>query len=239
MTPERGPRINLHPFPDPGSLAQALAQAVADDLRDAIHVRNAATLAVSGGNTPKRFMQALSQQALDWSRVTVTLVDERWVPETSARSNAALLRGHLLQGPASAAAFLPLYRDLPNPEVALPDLERDLLTLPLPLDVVVLGMGDDGHTASFFPGGDRLAEALDPAGIARVLPMRAAAAGEPRITLTLPVLLAAGRRYLHIEGQGKREVLDHALASSQATGGAPIAQLLRQVLAPVETYWSA
>ena len=238
MTIESSSRSNFHRFPDPDALAHALARAVATDLRHAITARGHATLAVSGGNTPKRFLQALSQQALDWRQVTVTLVDERWVPETSVRSNAALVRTHLLQGPASAATFVPLYRDTPEPEAALVDLERDLAALPLPLDVVVLGMGDDGHTASFFPAGDRLAEALDPAGIARVLPMRAAAANEPRITLTLPLLLATGSRYLHIEGHGKREILEQALTSSDATGGAPIAHVLRRA-APIETYWSA
>lgn len=238
MTIKLPSRINLHPLPDSNALAEALAQAVADDLRNAIQARHHATLAVSGGNTPKRFLQALAQQSLDWSQVTVTLVDERWVPETSARSNAALVRAHLLQGQASSAEFLPLYRQTPEPEAALPGLERDLAALPLPLDVVVLGMGDDGHTASFFPGGDRLAEALDPDATARVLPMRAPAAGEPRITLTLPMLLAARARYLHIEGQAKREVLERALVSGGA-GGAPIARVLLQAAVPVDTYWSA
>src|SRR5690606_17518849 len=136
-----------------------------------------ASLALSGGNTPKRFLQALSLQSLDWRDVIVTLVDERWVPESNERSNARLLRASLLQGLAAEARFLPLYRDTPEPEQALPEIERDLAALPSPFDAVVLGMGNDGHTASFFPGGDRLAEALDPTATASVLPMRAPGAG--------------------------------------------------------------
>ena len=168
MSNDLSPRIKRHEFANPTVLAAALAQSVADDLRAALQARDGASLALSGGNTPKAFMQALARQPLDWSRIAVTLVDERWVPENHPRSNAHLLRENLLQGPASAATFLPLYRATPEPEAALDELERDLATsLPWPLDVAVLGMGEDGHTASFFPGGDRLAQALDPAGRAR------------------------------------------------------------------------
>jgi 6-phosphogluconolactonase len=237
MTPDLSSKIQLHSFPDSDELAQALAKAVANDLRAAIETRGAASLALSGGNTPKRFMQSLSTQSLAWGKVAVTLVDERWVPETSARSNAALVRAHLLQGAAATANFLPLYRALPAPEAALADLERDLAALPMPFDAVVLGMGDDGHTASFFPGGDHLAEALDPTTAARVLPMRAPNAGEPRITLTLPPILAARRLYLQIEGAGKRAVLERALSGEGDGASYPIRTVLQYVDIPVAVYW--
>ena len=233
-------QIQLHPFPDGDAVAQALAQAVADDLRTALALRGQASIALSGGTTPRRFLQALSRQPLDWARVVVTLVDERWVPEDHPRSNAHLLRENLLQGPASAATFLPLYRATAAPEAALDELERDLATsLPWPLDVAVLGMGEDGHTASFFPGGDHLAQALDPSGEARVLPMRAPGAGEPRITLTLPALLKARHLYLHVEGAAKRRVLDQAVSGAGEGGHLPIRSVLQQVTSPVRTYWSA
>lgn len=231
-------KLELRVFADPAALAQALAETVADDLRAAIAIRGVASLALSGGNTPKRFMQALSGQALAWEHVAVTLVDERWVPESHARSNARLLRENLLQGAASVARLLPLHRDVPEPEDALAAIEHDLAALPSPFDAVVLGMGDDGHTASFFPGGDRLAEALDPAGLPRVLPMRAPGAGEPRITLALPVLLAARHLYLHIEGAGKRVVLERALSADGAGEELPIRSLLRQATSPVPAYWA-
>ncbi len=236
MTHDLSSKIQLHSFADSEALAHALAEAVADDLRAAVEARGAASLALSGGNTPKRFMRSLSTQALAWEKVFVTLVDERWVPETSARSNAALVRAHLLQGAAAAAQFLPLYRALPAPEAALADLERDLDTLPMPFDAVVLGMGDDGHTASFFPGGDHLAKALDPTTAARVLPMRAPNAGEPRITLTLPPILAARRLYLHIEGAGKQRVLKEAVAGTDAGVAYPIRGVLRHASSPVQIF---
>jgi 6-phosphogluconolactonase len=223
----------LHRFADGTALAQALAAAVADDLRAGIAARGQACVALSGGNTPKRFMQALSQQPLPWDKVIVTLVDERWVPATHERSNARLVQENLLQGPAAAAHFVPLYRPTPEPEAATPALEADL---PQSFDAMVLGMGADGHTASFFPGGDRLEEALDPSGLARVLPMRAPGAGEPRITLTLPVLLAATRLYLHIEGAEKQAVLQRALSGEGEGRDYPVRTVLTHVERPIAVF---
>ncbi|HEX7338386.1 MAG TPA: 6-phosphogluconolactonase [Rhodanobacteraceae bacterium] len=202
--------IDWHIHSDDDTLAQALAQTVATDLAAAIAARGQALIALSGGSTPRRFMEALAQQSIDWSKVIVTLVDERWVPPTHPRSNAGLLDKHFLRDAATAARFEPLYVDAPTPESALPTVTAHVKALPLPFDVVVLGMGTNGHTASFFPGGDHLAEALDPKGEAPVLPMRAPEAGEPRITLTLPVLIAAPKLYLQIEGAKKRHVLEEA-----------------------------
>jgi 6-phosphogluconolactonase len=184
-------------------------------------------------------MRALALQAVAWARVAVTLVDERWVPESSERSNAALVRKNLLQGAAAAARFLPLYRDVPEPEDALAGIESDLGGLPSPFDALVLGMGNDGHTASFFPGGDHLAQALDPQTQALVLPMRAPDAGEPRITLTLPPIISARRLYLHIEGEAKREVLASAVSGIGAGAAYPIRTVLSQVLSPVQVYFTA
>lgn len=205
-------QLQWHTHTNDNTLAKALAEAVAADLVQAIDTRDQALIAVSGGNTPRRFMEALAQQDLDWSKVTITLVDERWFPPQHPRSNARLVGINLLHGKAAAARFVPLYVDAPTPESALPNVAAHVAALPLPLDVAVLGMGTNGHTASFFPGGDHLAEALDPAGTAQVLPMRAADADEPRITLTLPVLAAASRLYLQIEGAKKRHVLEESAA---------------------------
>ncbi|MET0290687.1 MAG: 6-phosphogluconolactonase [Pseudoxanthomonas sp.] len=226
----------LTPFPDGDALAAGLAEAVAEDLRDAIARNGKAALAVSGGSTPKRFFQQLSAKTLDWSKVTVTLVDERWVGEHSERSNAALVKRTLLQDQAAAARFLPLYRELPEPGQALSEIEHDLDQQALPLDVAILGMGEDGHTASFFPGGDYLGRALDLSSSARVLPMHAEGAGEPRITLTLPVLAASGRLYLHVEGQKKADVLGRACGDEG--DHFPVRAVLTATNGAVQTYWS-
>lgn len=229
-------QIQLHPFPDGDTLATALAQAVADDLRAAIAARGHASVALSGGTTPRRFLQALSQQPLDWANVTITLVDERWVPDDHERSNARLVKDHLLQHEAAGARFVPLYRATATPDDALTEVAADL---PASLDVAVLGMGGDGHTASFFPGGDRLAEAMDPATGTAVLPMRAPGAGEPRITLTLPVLRDAGHLYLHIEGGEKRQVLQQALSGQGIGAGYPVRTVLQALRAPLQVYLTA
>ncbi len=229
-------QIQLHPFPDADTVAGALAQAVADDLRAALALRGQASVALSGGTTPRRFLRALSAQALDWPKVTVTLVDERWVAEDSERSNARLLKECLLHGEAAAARFVPLYRPAPTPEDALSAVEADL---PGTLDVAVLGMGTDGHTASFFPGGDHLAQALDPAARERLLPMHAPGAGESRITLTLPMLRDAGRLYLHIEGAEKRQVLQQALSGQGAGARYPMHAVLQALVSPLQVYLAA
>ncbi|MDD2795627.1 6-phosphogluconolactonase [Acidocella sp.] len=221
----------MHEFSSPAALAEALADAVAAALAARLARTGAAALAVSGGTTPVRLLQALSAKSIDWPHVSVTLVDERWVAESSTRSNAALVKNHLLQGAAAQAAFLPLVNGAATPEAGLAEVERAIAALPLPFAAVVLGMGLDGHTASFFPGGDRLAEALAPSHGQRVESMRAEAAVEPRITLTLPVLLQADFVALHIEGAAKRDLLEHGAVEL------PVRAVLARNPAPA-IFWS-
>ncbi len=230
-----GHGLTVHGFSSGAALAEALASHVAAALRARIESSGAASFAVSGGRTPVRFFEALSAQSLPWSRVSLTLVDERWVRESSERSNARLVRQHLLRGEAAAARFVPLANDAPTPEDGLFAVNEALEDLHWPLACAVLGMGEDGHTASFFPGGDHLAEAIDPQGALGLIPMRAAGAGEPRITLTLPVLLAADRLVLHIEGAAKRPVLEKALDDGPAED-MPIRAVLRSPRPP-QIFW--
>jgi 6-phosphogluconolactonase len=194
-------------------------------------------LAVSGGSTPKNLFAALSQEPLDWSRVQVTLVDERWVDVDDERSNARMVRNLLLQNAAASAHFVPLYTGDATPEDGLAVLNERIAALSLPFDAVVLGMGDDGHTASFFPGGDNLHEALDLGGTSRVLPMRAAGAGEPRITLSLPTLLDTRNLYLLVCGEKKREVLADARLGLGEAQHYPVRAVLTQQRVPLAVYW--
>ena len=220
-------------FRDKDQLADALAEAVAGNLKSGAKSRGAASLAVSGGSTPARFFRALSQRDdVPWDKVTVTLVDERWVDESSDRSNGRLVRANLLTGRAAAASFVPLYQGGTEPDAYAAGLAQR--RVPQPLDAAVLGMGNDGHTASFFPGGDTLAEAL--AGEGPVVAIRAPGAGEPRVTLTLKALLAARALYLHIEGDEKVETLQRAEAEGPIED-MPVRAVLRQTQTPLTIYW--
>ncbi|WP_137151115.1 6-phosphogluconolactonase [Devosia sp. FKR38] len=227
--------IERRSFADKPTLAKELAEAVADRIRHAIETRGEAAIAVSGGSTPARFFQSLGKtKDIDWSKVIVTLVDERWVDETSDRSNAMLVNEKMLQGPAAIARFFPLYSGGDEPDAAgVARTNAALAELPRPFAAVVLGMGSDGHTASFFPGGDTLAQALTAEG--PTLAIRAPGAGEPRITFTLPRLLQADGLYLHIEGEEKAAVLDTALGEGP-TEDMPIRAVLRSGHA-VNVYW--
>jgi len=223
-------------FATKDELATALAEAVADNIRAGLAARGAAVIAVSGGSTPGRFFTKLGKKKdIDWENVFVTLVDERWVPETSDRSNAGLVNEKMLQGPAAVAKFIPLYSGGDEPtKAALQVTAKALAQLPMPFDAVILGMGSDGHTASFFPGGDNLDEALTGAG--PVATMRAEGAGEARVTMTLPHLLQTAGLYLHIEGEEKDTVLEDALADGPVEQ-MPVRAVLRQDTTPLTIYW--
>ena len=213
---------NKRNFDSGTELAEGLARNVAGWLKTAITKKGSAVIAVSGGTTPKPFFAALSKIKIDWSKIIITLVDERQVPEDNSRSNARLVRDNLWCDEAAAAQFAPLYL---NP----------LIARIAPFDVAILGMGNDGHTASFFPGGDNLAKAIDPANSDAVITMNAAGAGEPRLTFTLTRLLAADHLCLHIQGTDKMQVLEKALSGTDQME-MPVRAVLHSAK-PVDLYW--
>ena len=228
-------RFNI--FDNGAALAQALAERVAGVLSEAVASRGSASMAVSGGTTPKAFFKALSAFNIDWSRVTITLVDERFVPETSDRSNHALVSAGLLQDKAAVARFIPLYHSDVSAEDAAnlaTDATKDICR---PFDVVILGMGGDGHTASFFPGGNNLERALDPATPRGVITMEAGGAGETRLTFTFSALQDARLLVLHIETDGKKPVIDRALAEGKDSA-LPIGRVIGNAASDTEIYWT-
>lgn len=224
--------VTAHTFKNPAALAEGLAIKVAGQLNDAIQAQGTATLVVSGGRSPVAFFQSLIKQPLDWSKVVVSLADERWVPVEHADSNAGLLKKHLLQGPAAKARFVGLYNVAANLEDAAEQADRALAELP-PIDVLILGMGDDGHTASLFPNSPNLAEALNPDNTRRCWPMRAPTVPRQRLSMSRSLLASAKTKVLSISGQGKLNTLNDAL------GGTDIAALpIRAFLQPtLEIYW--
>ncbi len=227
----------LHEFENGAELASALADDVANRLAAAIYARDSASIAVSGGSTPKRFFEELSTRELAWDKVKVTLVDERFVPADNPRSNHLLVATHLLKNNAAAATFVPLYYDVGSIEESAAKATEKTASLDKPFDVAILGMGGDGHTASFFPHGDNLERALDASGLCGVITMTAAGAGEERLTFTFSSLSDAKYLVLHIEGQEKKDVLAKAEAGSDETE-MPVRAVLNRAASPLEIYWA-
>jgi len=199
--------MKLVEYPDAEMMMMDLANTLASELENSLLTNDQVSFAVPGGTTPGPIFDSLCAVDLDWNRIHVMLTDERWVPETSERSNTALLRKRLFVERAAAAQYVPLYADALTPEEKLPELAQTL-TSHLPLSVVLLGMGADMHTASIFPGADQLELALH--GDAPLVAMRAPGAPEPRITLSANVLKNAMSRHIVIVGGEKREALEKA-----------------------------
>ncbi|MDM9647455.1 6-phosphogluconolactonase [Rhizobium sp. S163] len=227
----------MHNFANAAELARNLADKVAASLSTAIASKGTAEIAVSGGSTPKAFFQELSTRDLDWTKVTITLVDERFVPADNPRSNHLLVISNLLQNKAKAAKFQPLYQPAATVEEAAKLSTAATASIGNPFDVVILGMGGDGHTASFFPGGSNLAVALDPKTPRGIITMDADGAGEPRLTFTFSSLQDAGLLVLHIEGDGKKDVLAKAEGAGDEAE-MPIRAILRRAATPVDIYWA-
>lgn len=222
--------MEFRTYPDADLMFLSIADRIASELGDFLRRNGRASLCVPGGTTPGPIFDTLSGVDLDWARVAVFLNDERWVPETSPRSNTRLLRERLIRGKAAAAQLIPLYADAPRPEDRLEALSEGLKPH-LPISVLLLGMGADMHTASLFPGADRLAEALAPDAPV-LMALRAEAAGEPRITLTAPYLKSAFRTHIVIRGAEKRAAIERAATLS------PTEAPVRVVLDSATVHWA-
>lgn len=222
--------MDLIEYPDADFLFLRLADRIAGELADFLRREGRASFCVPGGTTPGPVFDTLSGVDLDWAKVAVFLNDERWVSEDSPRSNTRLLRERLLRDKAAAATLVPLYAPADRPEDQLDALSEGLRPY-LPISVLLLGMGADMHTASLFPGADRLAEALAP-DAPPLMALRADAAAEPRITLTAPVLRAAFRTHILIRGAEKRAALERALTLDPSQ--APV----RAVLDHATVHWA-
>jgi 6-phosphogluconolactonase len=222
--------VRLVEYPDAEMMMMDLANRIAGELNSHLQRHDFASLAVPGGTTPGPVFDTLSAVDLDWSRVQVMLTDERWVPEDSPRSNTRLLRERLLVDRAARANLVPLHLDAPAPEDRLGEIGAAVEAV-LPLSVVLLGMGADMHTASLFPGADRLEEALA-ADAPAVMAMRAPGAPEPRVTLTARVLDAAFSKHVVILGREKREALGRAATLT------PFEAPIRAVWTDLTVHWA-
>lgn len=209
-------------YPDREMLFLALAGQITGELGQQLRSGQSASIALPGGTTPGPLFDLMADVELDWAQVTVLPTDERWVPESDARSNGAFLRRRLLKGAAAGANFLPLYAPFATPEEALDDVTAALVPH-LPLSCAVVGMGEDGHIAGLFPDSAALSEGLSPQAPPLVA-LRSDTAIEPRLSLSLPVLRQAIHLHVIILGEAKKRTLESA--RSRAVELAPIAAIL-------------
>lgn len=224
-------------FSDPLALARQLAQDVAAGLTQAIATRDEARLVVSGGKSPIPFFEALRTAQLDWAKVRITLADERWVPTDSPDSNERLIREHLLQDQAAAAQFIGLKQQAPSAAKGVAAAWLAALETGMEADELILGMGEDGHTASLFPNMPDIDDAMNPKRWCGLVPAKAPVPPTERISLNLSALLSARSIRLQIPGAAKRALLERILATPNSVRW-PVSAVLSQARSPVSVYTS-
>jgi 6-phosphogluconolactonase len=223
--------VDVHRHADATELAAALAQRLAGELTAAVVARGTASLVVSGGRTPVALFRCLRQLPIDWARISLTLADERWVAPADPASNERLLREELLQDRAAAARFIPLKNPAATAAAGAVPAWQALQAIVRPFDVVLLGMGDDGHTASLFPQSPGLAAALDPQAAPACVAMTAPGAPTQRLSLNLAALLQTRSLFLHFSGEAKWQVW-------QAAADLPVGLTLSRSATRPQLYWS-
>lgn len=229
--------MEFHELTDPAELAGKLAARVAALLSDAVKDKGRATLVVSGGSTPVPFFISLAAKNIDWARVIITLADERWLPPSDPDSNEGLVKRHLLVKRAAAAHFIKLYTGAGSAVEAEQECDARIAAMGLPFDVLVLGMGNDGHTASLFPGAANLAAAVNMESGKLCMAITPPAASHERMTLTLPALVQAKNIFLHLTGPEKKQILDKALESGPCED-MPVRYIFSRMKQPIKVYWS-
>ena len=223
-------------FENTSALDIALAEQTTAMLAADINATGSASLVVSGGRTPMGFFHLLSQQDLDWSAVTITLADERWVDNQHQDSNEKLVRENLLINNAVQANFVAAKNAATDAIDGEADLEQSLATIGR-FTVVILGMGDDGHTASLFPDAETLSLGLDLHSGRTAIAVTPPAASHQLISITLPRLLNTQQVVIHISGAGKQAVLQ-AAHEGDDIAELPIRAILNQQIAPLKIYWA-
>jgi 6-phosphogluconolactonase len=226
----------MHTFASRDALDQQLAEDIAARLRSAIDVRGAASLAVSGGSTPRGVFAALSEKALDWARVTITLVDDRWVDPAHADSNERLVNECLRIAAAAKSSFVSLHTAHAHPRDGQGTIEQRLAAFGS-IDVMMLGMGGDGHFASLFPDSDALEAGLDLGGSKACIAVDPPLAPHARMSMTLPRIFDSRFLILHITGEDKRGILERAEREADPLT-LPIAAVLAPTAPQLAVYWA-
>src|ERR1700694_2203595 len=222
---------------DMETLSRDLAPDIPESLTAATGARGLASLVVSGGRSPVRLFEILRTQPLEWDRVCIALADERWVSPDDPASNERLVRDVLLNDHAASARFLGLKNGAPTPDLGAVSAWETFARVPRPFDAVILGMGDDGHTASLFPGSPNLPRALNPAAAAGCVGMLAPVPPQARLSLNLSALLDSRRIVVLITGESKSRTYAAACEPGPVED-MPVRAVLRQSRTPVDVMWS-
>lgn len=225
-----------HCFTAMSDLAVMLAQKIATHLKERLQQQDQVSLIVSGGNTPKILYEKLSTMDLDWSRVVITLTDERWVAVDDHNSNEWLIKNSLLINKAKAAQWISLKTDDTKPEQAIKTIDARLEKIPKPYDIIILGMGLDGHTASLFPCAENITQALDVNYSHACIALHPRSAPFARMSLSLNELKKSRQSILLLQGKEKWAVYQKALADLTDWPTMPIRELLKNNLC-INTYW--
>ena len=224
-------------FNNQSALVAELTARIGNALTYAINLRGCASLAVSGGTTPVPMFEALSRVDLAWDKVVISLVDERWVDVSAHDSNENLVRSHLLKNKAAAARFIGMKTAALTVDEGEKECAERLQSIPMPYDILVLGMGGDGHTASLFPGAEKLVSAVDMSSGCICMGIAPVTAPHERMTLTLPAILNSRDIILHISSEEKRKVYEKAM-SEGPLAEMPVRFVLQQARVPVTVYWA-
>lgn len=222
-------------FEHADALTSAFAEKLIAILSSGIEANGRASLVVSGGRTPIALFSALSQAELAWDKVDITLADERWVNEDDAASNTKLVRENLLQNNAANANFVTLKTAHDDANDGVAEAQTRVASLAQPFDALILGMGEDGHTASLFPCSEQVAQGLDMESGETCIAVTPTTAPHQRISLTLPALLKSKNIFLHLVGASKKDVLEDAIANSTELEK-PITAVVNR--APVTLMWA-
>jgi 6-phosphogluconolactonase len=229
----------LQSFPNADDMVRALSDEIISRLTESVSSRDVASLAVSGGTTPSILFDALSARNAPWDKVSVTLSDERWIAPDQDGSNEKLVRTRLLRNLASDAKLVPLKTADTSPAAAEAKVDAAISAMSRPFDVMLLGMGDDGHTASLYPHSAGLDAALDRArpNLVQAIHADSAAATGERMTFTLRAILDSKLIVILIRGQEKLATYRKAVSGTDIHE-MPVRAVLNQTQTPVQVYWS-
>ncbi len=212
-------------------LSSSVADFVASQLRTALYQSKIASLVIPGGNTPKIFLPALARLPLQWEKIVVTLSDERWVSADSEDSNENLLQNYFFHYMENKAHFISLKTDHDHPSQALSTINQRLSQLPLPINLTILGLGEDGHIASIFPGSpiSPLTHSLCEVAVPPIAP-------SIRISLAFPLLISSHQIIIVVIGENKRKCLEQFINSEDTR--IPFVRLVQQTRFPITIFES-